>query len=407
MKLLRLALPAAALFGALALQALACAGKPVVILISWDGVRHDYPDRVELPALGRMEREGARAGRLAPVFPSDTFPNHVALATGASTDRHGIVANSFFDRERGFFARSNDASWIEAEPLWVAAERQGVRAAVFFWVGSETDWHGVGASYRKSPFDSTVPESVKVDQILDWLDLPAAERPRLIMSYWRGADRVAHERGPEHEEVWAQLRRQDAQLGRLFEGLDARGAWRHATVIVVTDHGMTSVDRVVPVREALDRAGIRARVPGGSAAAYVFLEERSELGAAERVLGSIDGVRVFRREAIPKELRIRHARTGDLLVTTDPPNTLIEGDLLAYARRTPGWTRGMHGYPPDHPDMGGIFLALGRGVRAGGRPLLVRAIDVAPTVARLLGIDPPRDAEGQPVAGIGAAGPRP
>ena len=52
----------------------------------------------------------------------------------------------YHDRERGTFHYSNDASWIEAEPLWVAAERQGVRAAVFFWVGSENDWNGTGAN---------------------------------------------------------------------------------------------------------------------------------------------------------------------------------------------------------------------------------------------------------------------
>ena len=54
----------------------------------------------------------------------------------------------------------------------------------------------------------------------------------------------------------------------------------------------------------------------------------------------------------------------------------------------------MHGYDPALPDMQGIFLALGRGVPAGAHADAVRMIDVAPTVARLLGIAPPRDAEG-------------
>jgi predicted AlkP superfamily pyrophosphatase or phosphodiesterase len=281
-----------------------------------------------------------------------------------------------------------------------------VRAAVFFWVGSETDWNGVGASYRKSPFSSRVSEATKVDQILDWLDLPQAERPRLVMSYWRGVDHVAH-RAPDHADVFAELRGQDAQLARLLAGLDQRRAWGHTTLIIVSDHGMTSVTRVVAVREALKQAGIRARVPGGSGVAYVFLEDRSEIDAAERVLRALEGARVFRSQQIPAKLRIRHPRAGDLLVATDPPNTLIEGDLLAYARRTPDWTRGMHGYAPDHPDMAGIFLALGRGVPRGGRLAQVRAIDVAPTLTELLGIDPPRHAEGEPISGIGVLEGRP
>ena len=72
---------------------------------------------------------------------------------------------------------------------------------------------------------------------------------------------------------------------------------------------------------------------------------------------------------------------------------------LPRARERPG----VHGYSPEHPDMAGIFLAIGRGVPAGARPLAVRMIDVAPTVARLLGIDPPRDAEGRAIDAFGGS----
>jgi predicted AlkP superfamily pyrophosphatase or phosphodiesterase len=161
---------------------------PLVILLSMDGVRHDYPDRGELPSLERMARDGVRAAALLPVFPSSTFANHVSLATGTHADRHGIVANRFVDPELGEFDYGNDASFIEAEPLWVAAERQGIKAACFFWVGSETDWQGVGASYRRAPFDSSIGEAEKVRQILEWFDKPAAQRPGLIVSWWHGAD---------------------------------------------------------------------------------------------------------------------------------------------------------------------------------------------------------------------------
>ena len=150
------------------------AEAPTVILLSWDGVRPDYLERAEFSALERMAREGVRAERLIPVWPPNTFPNHAALATGTYADRHGIVNNRFLDRDRGLFSYEADGDWLEAEPLWAAAERQGVPAATFFWVGSETDWHGTGARYRKAPFDSSVSESEKVDQILAWIDLPEA-----------------------------------------------------------------------------------------------------------------------------------------------------------------------------------------------------------------------------------------
>ena len=154
------------------------ADEPIVLVLSWDGMRHDYPDRGDFPALKRVQTEGVRAERLIPVFPSSTFPGHVSMATGTYPDKHGIVDNVFIDQERGRYAYSGDASWIEAEPLWIAAERQGVKTATYFWVGSESDWQGQGTSYRMAPFDGGRPESEKVDQILEWLELPEAERPR-------------------------------------------------------------------------------------------------------------------------------------------------------------------------------------------------------------------------------------
>ena len=103
-----------------ALLALACAAgadpasaptDPTVIVVSMDGVRHDYLDRAPFPAFGRIAREGLRAARLVPVYPSNTFPGHVSLATGATPAVHGIVDNRFWDRTREQrFDYSNDAS---------------------------------------------------------------------------------------------------------------------------------------------------------------------------------------------------------------------------------------------------------------------------------------------------------
>ena len=105
------------------------ANDNIVILLSWDGMRHDFPDRGNFPALKRIEQEGIRANRLTPVYLSNTFPGHVSLATGAEPNVHGIVDNVFFDREKGLYAYSSEADWLTAEPLWIAAERQGIKTA--------------------------------------------------------------------------------------------------------------------------------------------------------------------------------------------------------------------------------------------------------------------------------------
>jgi hypothetical protein len=385
--------------------------RPVVILLSFDGVRHDTLDRDELPAFERMERDGARAEALIPIFPSTTFPNHVALATGAPADVHGVVANKFLDAKLGAFDYGNDARFLDAEPLWAAAERQGVPAAVFFWVGSETDWRGTGARYRKAPFDGRVGEEAKVAQILAWLDLPEAERPGLVMSWWHGADHAGHEHGPDARETRDALRAQDRVLGTLLAGLDARDAWADTTLLIASDHGMTAYTKTVDVAATLAEAGVRARVIHGMATAQVHLAKPEQALLAVEVLRSIPGLAAWRREEIPPALRYAHARAGDVLALAEPPLALLPGNdrsaRFGGLARLFGRALGAHGYDPArHPDMHGIFVALGRGVPAGARLPRVRAIDVAPTVAALLGIEAPAQSEGAAIEGIGAESPR-
>jgi predicted AlkP superfamily pyrophosphatase or phosphodiesterase len=335
-----------------------------------------------------------------------TFPNHVTLATGAHVDRHGIVANEFVDRARGKYSYSNDASWIEAEPLWAAAERQGVRAASFFWVGSETDWRGVGATYRKAPFQSSIGEAKKVEQILAWLALPEPERPRLVMSWWHGADHEGHENGPDSDEVTQALVEQDRHLGRLLRELDARGAWSSTTLVVVSDHGMAEVRGTVDVAAALASAGIPAKRASRGPVAFVDLVDPSQRERALAALAQVKGLRAWASDAVPEELRARWpARTGDVVVVADPGLAITPSSFLAssffFLRSFLGGNRGAHGYVTETPEMAGIFLAMGRGVPPDLVLGPVRTLDVASTVSRLLGIAPPAQNEGVPIAGIG------
>jgi alkaline phosphatase D len=202
--------------------------------------------------------------------------------------------------------------------------------------------------------------------------------------------------------VAAALAEQDRHLGVLLAALDARGAWDETTLLLVSDHGMTPVSEGIDVEGALEAAGVEADVLRGTAVAHVFLDDVAQLAAAESALRALPGIDVHRGDALPPSLRLHFpARTGDLVLVTTPPRSFRE---LGAARRAliaagglAGWSPGLHGYAPDHPDMGAIFFALGRGVPAGARPERVRMIDVAATVAHLLGIEPPLHSEGRPI----------
>jgi predicted AlkP superfamily pyrophosphatase or phosphodiesterase len=381
-------------------------GAPLVILMSWDGMRHDYLDRAPFPGLTRMQRDGLRAERLIAGWPSSTFPGHVTLATGAWADVHGIVDNEFLDRTRGRYAYSSDASWLEAEPLWIAAERQGIRAATYFWVGSETDWRGQKQHYRIAPFDAERPEAAKVDQMLAWIDLPADERPGLIMAYWRGADGVGHRRGPDSPKIVEQIYAQDAQLLRLLDGIDARHLWADTTVLIASDHGMTALHDTFDLEGFLAEHGFRSRVFGGPGVAHIYLDDAAQRDAAEALLSAHPPLRVYRGDQLPAALHLAFpGRTGDLVVISDPSTPLWYPAWwvrATYAVLGPvaDIYPGSHGFDPNLPEMGAILLAMGRGVPKGARIGAVQMTDVAPTVAKLLGIEPPLQSVGTPIPNV-------
>ena len=116
------------------------AKTPIVVMLSLDGFRHDYLERYPQQSknLQRVADSGLQVSGLIPGFPSSTFSNHYSIVTGLYPGNHGIVGNSFFDRSRNALYRLGDrstvedGSWYGGEPLWVAAEKAGLRSASFF-----------------------------------------------------------------------------------------------------------------------------------------------------------------------------------------------------------------------------------------------------------------------------------
>jgi hypothetical protein len=393
---------------ALALACLAAAPAraetpPTVILISLDGTRPADLEGADLPNFTALRRRGAWASRLTPVFPSNTFPSHVSLVTGVPPDVHGIVNNDFVDPERGEFHKAADPSWLLAEPLWSIAGQHGVVSASYFWVGSEGPWtSGRGPLYWKK-FDEKVSERTKVEQILAWLS-GSEPRPRLVTAWFRGADRPAHRAGIATPGVRRALATQDAAIAQLVAGLDAKGAFSHTTLLIVSDHGMAPVQRHVDLAAALRKAGVKGELIGaGGMATLVFAKDRPA-EVVERALAVARGLGLsaWPREQTPRELRARNPRFGDVVVVA-PVGVAIQSWL------TPRMN-GSHGYPPQEPAMGALLLAVGRGAPAGAQLGELRSLDVAPTVLRLLGLPVPDTMEGQPIARLvpetaGAAAP--
>jgi len=372
-------------------------------MISLDGTRPvDALGTGLLPSLEALAARGAVAERLVPPFPSNTFPSHVTLVTGVAPERHAIVNNTFYDAERGLFDKRDIPSWIEVEPLWSLLAAEGIPSASFHWVGSEGAWRSGRGPRHWRPFDKGVSEMTKVRTILGWLDLAdTRDRPRFVTAWFRGADGPGHKHGPGSEPARRSLARQEPAVAALIQGIAERGLWPSTTVFVVSDHGMASASHRVDLDGALEQAGLKAWVVGIGGFAQVYLlakDEDARRVDAARVVKIAQGLGLearFRPDAEP-ELRVAHPRFGDVVVWSPRGSAMV----LKREQREAGF----HGYRPEHPDMGALFVAAGRGIAPGVSLASVRAVDVAPTLLALLGVARPDWMEGRVIAGLGSLG---
>jgi predicted AlkP superfamily pyrophosphatase or phosphodiesterase len=371
--------------------------KPYVVLISVDGVRHDYLDRYSLPHFGRLMKEGTRAEGLIPVFPSKTFPNHYSIVTGLYAESHGLVANAFYDPARrdtyamGKERTVRDGTWYRGEPIWVTAEKQGMVAGCYFWPGSEADIGGVRPTFF-THYDHGEPHYIRVDKLLEWLRLPDERRPHLLTTYFSDVDGEGHRNGPATPAVADAMRNVDRALGRLFAGIDALPIRDRVFVVLVSDHGMapTSRERMLPF-PSIDLAGITV-VDGGTIANVHVTGDATRIASVrEAISRQLSHGRAYLRAELPERFHYsKDPRAGDIVIVME------EEYLLLKPGEPPYGNRGNHGWDPEGPNMHGIFVISGPGVRAGATIPRFENVDIYPLLTEILGLRPAPNIEGEP-----------
>ncbi|WP_292118733.1 ectonucleotide pyrophosphatase/phosphodiesterase [Brevundimonas sp.] len=361
-------------------------GRPdLVILVSIDGFRPDYLGQGATPVMDGLVAGGA-FGPMRPSFPSVTFPNHYTLVTGLHPDHHGIVGNRFTDAQLGVFTMASKESgfWDQAEPIWVTAEKAGIRTGTMFWPGSEVEIHGVRPS-QWVPFDQSMPGDARVDRVLSWLDLPAAERPKLETLYFDIVDTAGHRYGPEGRETRAAAASVDASIGRLVEGLKARGLFERTLLVLTSDHGMaaTSPDRVVWIDDIIDPAALRIGYSGAVLTTDAAPGRETEV--QQKLVGRHPHMECWNKADVPARLVYgSNPRVAQIVC-------LIETGWLAATRDRPvARPGGAHGYDNQAPEMQALFIVHGPGVVAGRRLTDLDSVDVQPFIARMLGVTAPK-----------------
>lgn len=366
-----------------------------VILISLDGFRFDYLDRGITPNLQALAQRGLRADAMRPRFPSKTFPNHYSLVTGLEPQDHGIVGNGMHDPDMPGMAyrmggepdtSADPRWWNEAEPVWVTAEKHGVRTATMFWPGSDYEIRGVRPSQYRG-FDHSVTPEARVDQLLAWIDVPAAERPRFLTLYFSDVDSAGHEFGPDAPETDRAIAMVDRQIGRLVERLEDLGV--EANIIVVADHGMAELDetRQIALNDILDGDAYTLTTAG----AYVALDPNAgrEEDVEAAFLAPHDHMQCWKREDVPP--RLRYSDNNRIPAIICLPET---GWLTIPDAKTDPFVIGNHGYDNRSPEMWAAFVAAGPAFRAGSRIGVIENTDVYPLIMQLIGV-PPQPNEGR------------
>jgi hypothetical protein len=363
---------------------------PTVVLISMDGTRPDDVTLEALPSLVKLGKAGLRAAALIPVDPSNTFPSHVSLVTGVRPEQHRLVNNLFVDPIRGRFSRKAPHTWIESEPIWSIAERNGIPTASFYWVGSEGPWQGGPGPSESKKFSSRTREKTKVTQILKWLDIEdPAKRPRLITSWFHGADHAGHVSGPGAAAVAKSLVPQNEQIERLIQEMEKRNLFETTTLIFVSDHGMAEAPKRLNLGKELRRAGLQVSLLGtGGFAIGVFKDGEKTAAELERAveIARNAGAEAWVRTEAPEDWHVADPRFGDFVVRVSVGTAIVGAMTLI---------DGFHGYRSTEPEMAGILVAGGRGVSKGAVLGRVSSLAIAPTVLRLLELPiPPQMKEG-------------
>lgn len=379
------------LFPIIAAVVLAAACAPshkenYTVIVSLDAFRWDYPDIYDTPWLDSIARCGVKSTML-PSFPASTFPNHYTIATGLVPDHNGIVNNSFWDEatgktySMGDIPTRNDPYYYNGEPIWTTAEKQGVRTANIYWVGSDIPIKGSLPSDYKYWYDEPrLDYAGRADEAVRIMSLPENERPRLLMVYFDDPDATSHEFGATSIEAGIMVHYLDSLMGIMYKGFKALPYGDKINFIVTADHGMTDIspDRFYCMDDYIKPEWCERIV--GSIPTSIFCKP----GCRDSVLTALAGlehVRAYKKEEVPAELNYGTSdRLGDVIVIPDI-GWQFDSKPRTYSA--------CHGYSPQESDMQVSFRACGPDFKVGfANPDKFVNVDIYPLLAHLLGVKP-------------------
>jgi arylsulfatase A-like enzyme len=421
-----------------------------VVLVVWDGLRPDLVTEQNTPTLYRLGQEGVVFQHHHSVYPSATEVNGTALATGMYPAHSGLVGNkeyrpqiderTFIHTEALEAVRRGDAvshgHYLLASTLPEIVRRAGGRTVVagakpvallFDRVERNETEPGVNlfAGHALPPsllelitnrYGAYPALGATNPSCSDWATLALVDSlwadgvPEFTYLWLNEPDLTQHRTAPGSGPSLAAMRDADDNLARVLRRLDEKGARAETDVLVASDHGCSTVSRMIDLAALLRAAGFHAgggftNAPGpgdvlvagnsGSSLLYVIGHDKATIEKLVSFLQRSDfaGV-IFSRTpepgTFPLELvHMDSAASPDIVVSfrwnagvnSNGVPSMIVSDISEYG---PG--QGAH-VSLSRFDMHNTLIAAGPDFRSGiGDVLPSGNVDVAPTVLWILGI---------------------
>ena len=407
-----------------------------VIIITLDvfgGWALDDP-HLPLPTLRKLAAQGAVAKGMRPVNPTVTWPNHTSIVTGVTPAKHGVLFNGTLIRETGVAPRVepwiDKKEMVKVETLYDAAHARGMTTAQVDWVAiynaPTITWEfrerppaGGGGAIAAEMVKAGLVSQADVDafsaQNIIFRDdvwtkaanhILKQHKPNLLLFHLLTLDSIQHRYGPRTPAAMATMALLDSQVASIVRTLEETGLAKTTTLFILSDHGFKAVKRQILPNAALLKAGLLEAtdgkiaktqayvVPeGGSALVYITVPDASGeiLARTRQALAGIEGIDKiiepadYSKYGLP--LPSENQQMGALFLTAKEGYAFAGAAGAQVVIDVPDGSLGAHGYVSSDPDLQSLFIASGRGIKPGVTLETVDNLDIAPTAARLLGLE--------------------
>jgi len=425
-----------------------------IFLVSIDGFAYSslWDKRMDLPALRQLARAGVW-GKSQTVFPSMTWPSHESIISGTYPRRHGILGNRWQRHFKIGIVPSIDnvQKLRQVKTLFDVARAKGDKVASLMWPGTQGSniYYNLPEVYKEYlariytsrnmkrllsrqlqfPLNRLasmlVSEGFHSDTLVSELTirlmrLKKRKRPSLFLVHFLSVDTIQHRYGTSFYPLKWSLEHVDKQLERIIRACKKQGILRESAFFVVSDHGMATTKKALDMRQILIKAGIskfrslptrkipRERVSSywNGHAAFIYIHPPksksapTSLSLKNKILYTLKQYPDIEKVYQPPE----YHKLGLPTSAKDPgsPSLIALCNIHCYFRMNPRRmyvrdypNRGMHGYLPNHPKMLVPFVGAGAGIKQSGLSRTLRNVDVAPTIAHLMGWKWPTPRDGK------------